>query len=349
MAALRKGAAFLLAVGLLGLGGAPSPDGRPDTAFLDGKHRGVCYAHAVGFLKDGGYGSPASEKSLEALRALGVKWISVTPFGFQREANASTFRWGGTDETDARLRAVTAQAHALGMRVMMKPHLWLRPPSWPGSIEPRSEEGWAEWFETYERFAVHYAGVAADSHVDALCIGNELSKTTAHEKEWRGIIASVRRAYAGPLTYGAEMEEVFSVPFWDALDFIGVSGYYPLVEARSPDRSSLVAAWGPILARLSQLANRWRRKIVFTEAGYRSADFAAWKHWQVPGNATVNLRLQADAYEAFFQAVWPQPWFGGAYFWKWFSYPGHSGPDSNEWEIENKPAEAVLSRHYHDH
>jgi hypothetical protein len=160
------------------------------------------------------------------------------------------------------------------------------------------------------------------------------------------MIAAIRREYRGPLTYGADMEEVFGVRFWDVLDFIGVSGYYPLVNARSPDRASLVAAWGPILDRLAALAGRFHRKIVFTEAGYRSADFGAWRQWEVPANAPVNLLLQKEAYEAFFDAVWPQPWFGGAYFWKWFSNPGHSGPDSNEWEMETKPAEAVLAHRY---
>ena len=56
--------------------------------------------------------------------------------------------------------------------------------------------------------------------------------------------------------------------------------------------------------------------------------------------------MQAEAYEAFFEAVWPQPWFGGVYWWKWFSHPGHSGAGSNDFELENKPAERVVERHY---
>ena len=86
--------------------------------------------------------------------------------------------------------------------------------------------------------------------------------------------------------------------------------------------------------------------MVFTEIGYRSADFAAWRHWEIKDDAAVNLQAQANAYAAFFESVWGEDWMGGAYFWKWFSHPGHSGPDSNDFEFEGKPAAAVVAAAY---
>ena len=162
---------------------------------------------------------------------------------------------------------VTRQAHALGIKVLLKPHLWLRPPDWPGSIEPQGEDGWREWFRTYREFILHYAILARLTGMDAFCLGNELEKTTGHEREWRSVIAAVRAAYPGPLTYGAAFEEVFRVSFWDALDFIGVSAYYPLVQERSPDRALLAAAWKPLTQKLAGLAAARGRRIVFTELG----------------------------------------------------------------------------------
>jgi hypothetical protein len=328
--------------------GAALPPRAAD-AFAAGPHRGMSYAHAMRAGR--GYGSEESARSLRALRDLGVEWVSLTPFGFQRGAAAREFRWfrplsRGPGETDESLHAATRQAHALGVKVMLKPHIWLRPPLWPGSIEPETEADWRAWFETYERFAVHYATLAREARMDAFCVGNELAKTTVREADWRRVIAAVRREYDGPLTYGAEAEEVFRVPFWDAVDFIGVSAYYPLVNAPSPGREALVAAWQPLVARLGALAAAHRRRVVFTELGYRSARFGAWRHWEIPGDAPVDLRAQAEAYEAFFAAVWPRPWFGGVYWWKWFSHPRHSGPWSNDFELEGKPAEVVVRRHY---
>ncbi len=317
--------------------------------FAEGKHKGMSYAHAM--RPGAGYGSDACEQSLRRLKEIGVTWVSITPFGFQRRPQDATFGWfrgsfSSFGESDERLVGVTRQAHALGIKVMLKPHLWLRPPDWPGSIEPQGEDGWREWFRTYREFILHYALLARMSGMDALCIGNELEKTTGREREWRAVIAAVRAAFPGPLTYGAAFEEVFRVPFWDALDFIGVSAYYPLVGERSPGRARLAAAWKPVAEKLAGLAAARDRKIVFTELGYRSADFGAWKHWEVPRSAPVNLALQADAYAAFFDVVWPQEWMAGVYWWKWFSHPGHSGPDSNDYELENKPAESIVKMYY---
>src|SRR5205085_5690661 len=86
-------------------------------AFAGGRHRGVCYAHAM--RPDLGYGSPASAASLRALRGLGVDWVSLTPFGFERRETDTEIRWSGdrVGETDERLAAAAAQARALGMRV----------------------------------------------------------------------------------------------------------------------------------------------------------------------------------------------------------------------------------------
>lgn len=340
----------LLFVAACAAGDAAFP-GVPATGalFAGGPHKGMSYAHAM--RRERGYGSLDSARSLRALESLGVEWITITPFGFQRDPAAPTFRslagaTGGFGETDGSLLAVTGQAHALGLKVMLKPHIWLRPPQWPGSIELRSEADWTAWFATYEAFATHYARLARQAGMDAFCVGNELAKTTGREADWRRVIAAVRREYAGPLTYGAEAEEAFRVPFWDALDFIGVSAYYPLVNHPSPGRAALAEAWRPLVGRLGRLSASHRRTVVFTELGYRSASHAAWRHWEITDAAPVDLRAQAEAYEAFFLAVWPQPWFGGVYWWKWFSHPGHSGPGSNDFELEGKPAELVVRRHY---
>src|SRR5688572_1708717 len=295
-----------------------------------------------------GYGSPDSAASLRALAALGVSWVSLTPFGFQRTEKDTEIRWSGTRiaETDERVKGAAAQARASGMRVMLKPHLWLRPPQWPGTVDPGSDAGWAAWFASYRPFILHYAALAESEGMDALCIGNELQRATLREAEWRALIAEIRGVYKGPLTYGATAEEVFGVRFWDALDFIGVSAYYPLVDARTPTRAAVAAGWVPVKAQLAALSARYKKKVVFTEIGYRSADAAAWRHWEITDEAAVNLPAQATAYEGFFDAVWDEPWMGGAYFWKWFSHVGHSGPRSNDFEFEGKPAEEVVRRHY---
>ena len=66
---------------------------------------------------------------------------------------------------------------------------------------------------------------------DLFCIGNELRQMTRYETEWRDLIATVRRIYHGPITYGAHWESEFEkLPFWDAVDYIGLNNYFPLTR-----------------------------------------------------------------------------------------------------------------------
>jgi hypothetical protein len=125
-----------------------------------------------------------------------------------------------------------------------------------------------------------------------------------------------------------------------------VSGYFPLAETATPDRAQIVRAWEPVVARLSKLSRQYGKRVLFTEIGYRSADGAAWRQWEIARDAPLNLEAQRVAYEAFFEAVWPQPWVAGAYPWKWFSYPAHGSAASNDYDIENKPAEEVVRGAY---
>ncbi len=347
-------AGTMLALGLLlGLGhtdgrlAGPTPAERP--AAIGPKHRGVSFEHYWGrHAATLGYGSDASGASLKRLSEIGATWVAVTPFGFQRTPHDTVLRWGGSrsSETDDRLHGVARQAHAHGLQVMLKPHIWLRPPAWVGEVAPRTEAGWGTWFGEYRAFILHYARLAQDADIDALCIGNELRGTTHREREWRELIAEVRKVFDGVVTYGAHADEVWDVPFWDALDYIGVSAYYTLSQSDTPTRADLVAGWDPLVSRFERLARRWDRPVLFTELGYRSVDFAARHPWRFDDTTPVNLTLQAEAYSAFFEAVWPQPWFAGVYWWKWLSSLDDGGADDDDYTPRAKPAEAVLHRYF---
>jgi hypothetical protein len=48
--------------------------------------------------------------------------------------------------------------------------------------------------------------------------------------------------------------------------------------------------------------------------------------------------VQARAYEALLRAAAARPWFGGVYWWKWFT---DAGPDTDAF-VPDAPAQAVL-------
>src|SRR5687767_15505835 len=106
MGAMWTRLALVIMAASAGAGDAARASAGPDhrtELFARGPHRGMSYAHEVRGGR--GYGSADSERALRRLAALGVEWVAVTPFGFQRDARAPGFRYfrsgsRGPGETD---------------------------------------------------------------------------------------------------------------------------------------------------------------------------------------------------------------------------------------------------------
>ena len=74
---------------------------------------GMCFAHNWQHGGTRGYGSSTAASSLDELRKLGVKTISLTPFGWMSSTRAVDVKWStnfGGSETFARLRRTAADA-----------------------------------------------------------------------------------------------------------------------------------------------------------------------------------------------------------------------------------------------
>ena len=103
-----------------------------------------------------------------------------------------------------------------------------------------TEEEWQRWFGDYERFILHYAGLAAAAKVELFCVGVELAGSSlTREADWRRVVERVRERYQGPLVYAANWwEEYDRIPFWDALDYIGVNAFSPSARLPIPRSSN---------------------------------------------------------------------------------------------------------------
>lgn len=325
-----------------------------------GVQRGVSFVHS---WQDGGtrgYGSPVSRSSLQELRALGASWISVMPFGFVSALDAEQVQFAddqepspspqrrSAGETNARVRRQIADAHELGLKVLLKPHLWVGRGAWCGEINPSTPERAAHFFASYQRFALHYARLAESAGADLLAIGVELCALTAHDPQrWRQLIQQVRQVYHGPLVYAANWDEVARVPFWDALDYVGVQFYAPLADTIDATDEVMMARLAEHLNSLEDLARRTRKQVLFTEVGYKSIRGTAvqphlWPEQLRGRPVEVSLPAQTQAYRVFFQGVRLRPWVAGVYIWKWFSNPASTEEDAGGFSPRAKPAEAVL-------
>lgn len=335
---------------------APSVGGLPA-----GVQRGISFVHSWEERGQKGYGSETSRRSLQELRSLGTTWISVMPFGFLPSLDADSVRLPDDDrgpsslfrrsagESDDRIRNQITDAHALGIKVLLKPHLWIGRGAWCGEINPGTPERWTRFFASYERFLLHYAELAQGAGADMMTVGVELCSTTARFADrWRELIAKTRTLYKGPLVYAANWDEVGRVPFWDSLDFIGVQFYAPLAEGPESTEAAMARRLSGHLDALLQVARRVRRSILFTEVGYKSIRGTAvqphlWpEHLPSGGAVTADGAAQAQAYRVFFDGIRQRDWVAGVYVWKWFSNPESPEEDATGFSPRGKPAEAVL-------
>lgn len=294
-----------------------------------------------------GYTDYEAESSLTQLRSTGADWISLLVTQYQDTITSTTIYAESRTPTDSALAYAIAQAHQLGFKVMLKPHLDLAkdPTHWRGQIGAEfTEADWETWFAAYQTLINRYAQVAQTYGADQFTVGTELQATEGQADRWRAVIANVRQIYTGPITYAGNWDnEGFS--WWDAVDYIGIDAYLPLTDRDDPTVDELKATWAPYVAKLADLAATWNKPILFTEVGYRSQNGANRTPWEWKLNSTVDLQEQADCYQAIFESVFDQPWFAGIYLWFWAVTP-EGGPYDQGYTPRDKPAEAIMRQWY---
>ncbi len=310
--------------------------------------RGISFSHE-GYTGTGdGYASPQAAEQLRRLKALGANAIALVPYGFSRGTNDPAIFYAGTDESDEQLSAGLYAAHHLGMKVMLKPHLWLGQIGYSGAIRFDDSATRALWMRNYREFILHYARLAELEHFDLLSIGNELEGVSSRQDDWRRLIADVRRVYHGPIAYacnwGGEFE---SLGFWDALDYISMNNYYPLREphdakAAPPRAEDLLPGANRLAEKLEAISRRWHKPILFTEVGYPSVRGGSSEPWKEDIARGVSVEEQAAAYEATFRAFMGRPWFRGMFWWKWPSNGRGGGPQDPSYTPLGKPAAEVV-------
>ena len=286
------------------------------------------------------FGSPSARQSLSAAKQAGAAAIAVVPFLWQRDPQHSKIV-RGRDMPDAELRLAIREARALGLRVMVKPHVWVDG-SWAGAVSPQMTQGWDAWFARYLSEIVQIARIAAEEQADALSIGTEL-KLTTQQTHWRDVIAAARGVFAGMLLYVAHnVEEAETVPFWGDLDAIGVSLYPPLGGDRERDARRIVMRG--VAERLDVLSARTRKPVIVAEIGLRSAVGAAAKPWESAEEraAAPDPQLQAEVLADWLDAL-DRPAVAGVLIWRWFTDPAAGGAGDTDFTVQRKAAERLLA------
>ncbi len=355
--ALLGATALVLGGSAGGLSRVQSHPGFPAAGAFD--IRGISYPS----YRSGTYATAASTAALAELAKTGANFVAIVPTQFSKTVRDSEFFATDRTESDIHVLKAIADAHALGLSVLLKPHVD------PSDGKPRAAYAPREpgaWFRSYEGFLLHYAAMAAVNHVEMFGIGCELDSMVGgqYRDQWLRIIRAVRQVYRGPLVYAQEWPGVSEVALWDAVDYIGVDAYDPLSNARNPTVDELAAGWvtissNPWVAARSHyhspmenyraLWRRYHKPVIFTEIGYKSVAGAATRPGDWKWDGAVDLQLQARAYEAFFR-VWSREsaWMKGAFLWNWepVLHPERVVDGLKGYTPQNKPAALVITRWY---
>jgi hypothetical protein len=314
--------------------------------------RGACFTH--NHALDRGYGSEMAQRSLVELRSLGANYVSIAPVGYAFNLkDPRIFGYTGEDltMTPDRVRKVIRDAHNAGLKVMLNPHIWIGlygfPGEWRGDIKMTTDADWTAWFANYRKFILYFARMAQEEGVELFSVGSELRTATGmRPHEWRRVIHEVRGVYRGPCTYSANWADEFDrIKFWDLLEYVGISAYFP-VGGGSLDARLAEAA--KVRDRLAKFSRAWNKPVIFAESGFRSLRGAgespsAWKNG---AGEAADLEEQRLSYEAWLRTFWGEPWFYGVYWWQWFADLEYAPQPATDFQFRHKPAEALVREYF---
>jgi len=292
----------------------------------------------------------ADSSHFKSLQKVNAQWVAIIPYAFSRQNDPQVYfnndkQWWG--EREEGCEKLIQLAHISGLKVMIKPHVWMHG-SWIGDFDLKSEEDWLTWEKAYQKYILTFARQAEALNVEMFCIGTELKIATTKRPEfWVSLIQQIREVYSGKVTYAANWDNYQNISFWDQLDMIGIDAYFPILQQKSATTNELITAWTPVKGKLRAFSEKVSKPILFTEYGYQSVNGATGNHWEVAMKPDQkNETLQANAYEALYKTFWQEPWMAGGFLWKWH-LGDHKGRNAElSFTPQDKAAEKVVFRWY---
>lgn len=265
--------------------------------------------------------------TFDDVRAVGANWVAVHPYARISADGTVRFRPIDRSSPPAEIVRPIREAQARGLQIFVKPHLayWGSPFSWRGEITFSDDESWQRFFTSYGEWIEGVASVTYEA--DGFAVGTELDLTVGYEREWREVISRVRRVSGSALTYAANWTHYREVPFWDALDAVGIQAYFPISMSERPSDADIEAGWSALMGELRAFRSVTAKPIVFTELGYNRSWSAAREPWDNHTDGPDAEGLQRRLLGVALDAIEREEAVVGAFLWKWFPRPRSVGRD----------------------
>jgi hypothetical protein len=343
----------------------------------------------------GDYESPEAAESMKHLADTGAEWVCIAFGTNMKSHNDPDFTWGDDNPqmvSDDEVRHAIQLARDNNLKVILKPVVNCDDQTWrawikfyrpvtaaekaagttgeldPWGDDPVTREGevkdlaaWERWWNHYQNFLIHYAEIAKEQNVEIFCLGCEMSSTEEFVDEWRQAIGEVRAIYDGQLVYDINHGREMTLPWWDAVDIIGVSGYYPvpppegvaMEEAvkQTTSEAEIAAELVKVRDQLAEVSAKWHKPVMMIETGVTNVRGCArypWSHPDALPDSPLDNAEQANYYRAFLKTFADAPWFMGYSWWDWPArlYPEDAAAENRGFCIYGKEAENVLKEWY---
>jgi hypothetical protein len=340
---MQRGVLIAIAIGL-GLGGVFALGGALEAH--GAKNVLPASTRPSAFVRGVGLGLFASDPNwdygpmVEEIRSRGATDVLIVVNAYQSNRFASDIALPPSrSPSEATLARTMTQVRDAGMRAALMPVVRLdrrAPHEWRGLIAPA--DGLDAWFSAYRKLVLRLAELGQAQGAIRFVVGSELSSLERYEQRWRMLIDDVRARFEGRLTYSANWDHASEVPFWDALDEVGLTAYFPL--GKDASSAGLANAWRLPRREIEALAARTAKPILITEIGYPSQQRAVERPWDDVLHAELDLGVQQRLYRGFCEAFSRTPSISGFYVWNWF---GFGGPRDPGFTPRGKPAAKELT------
>lgn len=300
------------------------------------------------------YSSQATLNALREMRNLGANAVTLTTTYYTDSLTSSIIHSGRYTASDASLSVVIKEAQALGLEVNIAVYVDPATGEWRAYLAPDDR---SLWFSEYAGILDHLAALSQQHRVHRLCIGVEMiSLSTATQNpdnttEWENLIHGVRSYYSGLVMYAANWggasdfgKEYAHIQFWQALDEVGIDGYFPLGSSPHPTFSELEYNWGVIHdSVLVPLSKSVQKPLVFEEVGYRSIVGTTLNPNDSVSQGAYDDCEQATAYYALLDAWKDSKLLAGIFWWYWETSPKVGGIGDTSYSPRFKSAAVILA------
>ncbi|MCR4596113.1 MAG: 1,4-beta-xylanase [Lachnospiraceae bacterium] len=288
----------------------------------------------------------STEKAKQSLRIMKeqthANFVIFVPAAYQATATSEEIDFTSPSTMrDDELREIIDEAHTLGLSVAVKPTVNCLDGTWRAHIhffdeDVPCEPKWSNWFKSYTAFQLHFARIAEEKHCEMFIAGCEMVMSDHREAEWRRLISDIRGVYHGPVSYNCDKYQEHNVTWWDAVDVISSSGYYPIDD------------WGRQLDRIEAVVRRFAKPFFFAETGCMSAEGSNMvpNDWSVAG--TSDPAGQQAWYEVMLKSCASRNFVRGVALWSWTAdlYDPADTDKYRDYDIYAKPALRTVAEYY---